>query len=171
MWICAGIVVGDTPCMILEDDLCERLSCEPTVRVRRSDILCRWSDSCDLTVLITERDDDWHEMNVLGNFLPFVSCFFLDNSHPLLCVCQVSYIGIVCCRTDSFLNGFSGHLLLLFRVCLKLCDLCMNQYMYMRYRNTLYLGNRSEVFFVNSTDKCQSSKIQKLYLVHIISKV
>jgi len=69
MCVNAGIVVGDVPCIITEDELRRRLCSEPTVRVRRADVVSRWRDSCDLTVLIYERDEAWHEINVLGNFL------------------------------------------------------------------------------------------------------
>jgi len=67
--VAAGIVVGDSPRIITECALRDRLSCEPTVRVRRADIISRWRESCDLNVLIYERDEDWHELNVLGNSL------------------------------------------------------------------------------------------------------
>jgi len=67
----AGIVVGDSPCIITEDVLHKRLYAEPTVRVRRCDIVSRWRESCDLRVLIFERDEDWHEINVLGNSIAF----------------------------------------------------------------------------------------------------
>jgi len=69
--VCTGIVVGDSPCIITEDVLHTRLCCKPTVRVRRADIVSRWSESCDLNVLIFQRDEYWHEINVLGIFLPF----------------------------------------------------------------------------------------------------
>jgi len=67
----AGIIVGDSPCIITEDALRERLCSEPTVRVRRCDVVSRWRESCDLRVLIFERDEDWHEINVLGNLFTF----------------------------------------------------------------------------------------------------
>jgi len=67
--VCTGIVIGDSPCIVNEDALHRRLCCEPTVRVRRADVVSRWRDSCDLTVLIYERDEDWHEINVLGKCL------------------------------------------------------------------------------------------------------
>lgn len=65
----AGIVIGDASCTVTEDDLRERLCCEPTVQVQRCDIISRWCDSCDLAVLMLERNEEWHEMNVLGNSL------------------------------------------------------------------------------------------------------
>jgi len=36
------------------------------MRVRRCDVISRWRDSCDLSVLIFERSADWHKINVLG---------------------------------------------------------------------------------------------------------
>ena len=64
----AGIVIGDLPCIVTEDELVRRLSCEPTVVVRRADVMSRWRDSCDLSVLIYGCDEDWHSINVIGNF-------------------------------------------------------------------------------------------------------
>ena len=66
----AGIAVGDVPSVVTEADLRDRLCCEPTVRVRRCDVVSRWRDNCDLGVLIFERTDDWHRINVLGNSRP-----------------------------------------------------------------------------------------------------
>jgi len=98
--VCAGIVVGDTPCIVSEDVLCKCLCCEPTVQVRRSDVLSRWRDSCDLSVLIFERDEDWHEINVLGNF------FSVFHYTALRCNDVISYLSACCCRSQIFSCNF-----------------------------------------------------------------
>ena len=79
VFVHAGVIVGDLPCIITAGALRKRLCCEPTVRVRRSDIISRWRESCDLTVLIYERGDDWHEINVLGNFVIFTDLLLMLN--------------------------------------------------------------------------------------------
>lgn len=78
-----GVVVGDSPCIVTEEALCHRLLCESTVQVRRCEIISRWRESCDLSVLISQRDSDWHETNVLGNDL--VVSHFLDGMRSCCC--------------------------------------------------------------------------------------
>ena len=98
--VCAGIVVGDTPCIVSEEALCKRLCCEPTVCIRRFDVLSRWRDSCDLSVLIFERDEDWHEINVLGNFL-FVFRYSVLHLNDVIS-CQHIAANV------KYVRGFSG---------------------------------------------------------------
>ena len=84
LFVHAGVVVGDSPCIITASALRKRLCCEPTVRVRRSDVISRWRESCDLAVLIFERDEDWHEINVLGNFITSLALLLMLNIFILL---------------------------------------------------------------------------------------
>jgi hypothetical protein len=50
------------PVSIIEQQLCS----ESVLLVRRSDVLTRWTDDCDLSRLIEVEDSRWREMNVLG---------------------------------------------------------------------------------------------------------
>ncbi|XP_064641142.1 uncharacterized protein LOC135495996 [Lineus longissimus] len=50
------------PVSIIEQQLCS----ESVLLVRRSDVLTRWTDDCDLSQLISVEDPRWREMNVLG---------------------------------------------------------------------------------------------------------
>ena len=50
------------PVCIIEQQLCS----ESVLLVRRSDVLSRWTDTCDLNPLINQTDARWRQFNVLG---------------------------------------------------------------------------------------------------------
>lgn len=57
-----------TPAAATEDDLSLIwLSSDSSIRISRHQVVTRWRDDCDLSVLMSFTDTRWQEMNVLGS--------------------------------------------------------------------------------------------------------
>ncbi|KAI0241681.1 hypothetical protein LSAT2_021409 [Lamellibrachia satsuma] len=61
-----GVYLTNPLNVVAEADIQQQLCSDSVLLVRRNDVISHWTDSCDLTVLIRQRDPRWRTMNVLG---------------------------------------------------------------------------------------------------------